>query len=772
MRKGMLGLLLAPLLLALLLWLTLPWTAAYLLTRWLEQHGFEQPQLELRHPSWQHLQIDRFSARQTGVGRQLTLTAEQLELRFSPLALLRGQLRELRIHQLRLDITADASLRGRLDQLEQRQQLDLAPFDPARLFQLAPSQRLVIARLDLHYQAPEQPLWRAQGNLDLAPELLQARLQLLRAQQPIGYLDLNLDPALNLALSLSRDGTYLLRSAHRLEVAPGHWQLRSDLRLDSAALAHWLPALAADLSLPLESLSGPLQLHTRLTLPDPLPTDPAVLLDQLQAQGQAHLDLTGAAGPDLAAAALSLPVEAALTDGQLQLQLGTPARLQLQGLNGPSAQLEALQLQLEQPLRLQGPWRQPSAWQLSPLALRLTPTGLTTAAPLAIEWQPLRLRLAPGPLLRPRYPLQLDLPGVRLQPPGQPAIELAAQAALTLDSARRQLEADGELRALQGQLHLHLQGQLQADGQGRVHFTLPTTPAPALYRALRPWLPPALDPLAVSAGQLSARGRLELEASGWTLQARPQLRDLDLIWDQHTRVHDVDLSQQLEWHASGRLSSQGQLEIAHSDVGLRLFGPRLDFTLAVPPAGAPRLSLSAFSLSALDGIIAVPPLSFNPLQPQIDTRIAVSALALERLLALYPQQGLYGQGLLGGALPLRLDGHQLSIRQGQLISQGEGGVIRYRPTADVALMGQQNPGIQLALDALTDFRFDLLDLTLDYAPDGEAVMRARLKGRNPDWQQGRPVDLNLTIEENLLDLLRTLRLSDRVTDAIDRRVRR
>ena len=81
-------------------------------------------------------------------------------------------------------------------------------------------------------------------------------------------------------------------------------------------------------------------------------------------------------------------------------------------------------------------------------------------------------------------------------------------------------------------------------------------------------------------------------------------------------------------------------------------------------------------------------------------------------------------------------------------------------------MGQQNPGIQLALDALTDLRFDLLDLTLDYQPSGDALMRARLKGYNPAWQQGRPVDLNLNIEENLLDLLRTLRLTD------DRRFRR
>lgn len=84
-------------------------------------------------------------------------------------------------------------------------------------------------------------------------------------------------------------------------------------------------------------------------------------------------------------------------------------------------------------------------------------------------------------------------------------------------------------------------------------------------------------------------------------------------------------------------------------------------------------------------------------------------------------------------------------------------------------MGSQNPGIKLALGALTDLRFELLDLSLDYAPNGDTQFRARLKGNNPDWQQGRPIDLNLNIEENLLDLWRTLQLTDKITDSIDRR---
>jgi hypothetical protein len=276
----------------------------------------------------------------------------------------------------------------------------------------------------------------------------------------------------------------------------------------------------------------------------------------------------------------------------------------------------------------------------------------------------------------------------------------------------------------------------------------------------------------VQQGNLSAQGNARISGSSWSLDATPVVHGLNLTWDEHTRIVDLNLTQRLRLDSQGQVRSSGKLEIDHTDSGVRIFGPQLDFDLSLPAAGTPRLSLSSFSLSALDGIIAVPPLSFNPLNPVFETRIAVSALELERLLELYPQEGLYGSGVLGGALPMRIEGDQLNIRGGQLVSQGEGGVIRYRPTPEVRMMGQQNPGIQLALDALTDLRFDLLDLTLDYQPNGDALISARLKGYNPSWQQGRPVDLNLNIEENLLDLLRTLRLTDNVTNAIDRRFRR
>lgn len=773
MRKGLIGLLLCTLLLPVLLWLTLPWTAQYLLQQWLQQQGFEQPRLVIRHPSWQRLQIDRLSVSQRNDGHRLQLQADNIDIRFTPLALLQGKIQELRIERARLEIEADASIRGRLNQLEQQPApLSLALLHPAQLFRYAPSKRLVIAQIELQYNAPEQPEWRARGNLDLEPEQLQSRLQLLRDTRPLGYLDLSLDQHFNLALSLSRDNLYLLRSAHKLTFPDRDWLLRSDLLLDAARLPAWLAQLQPNLELPVQTPSGQVHLSSHVRLPGLLPTRLPDLLNRIDVRLNSRISLTTGTGPGFDSSHTDLTTSARLRDGLLSLSAETGSELGANTIQQPGLSLETLTASLTQPLQLNGHWQHPEGWTHSTLSLELTPGGIQLPQPVGLDLQPVRITLPSGKVLRSQYPLSLNLPDIRLKPADLPALNLSSQTELQLDPARLSLQAHTRISGRQLPVQVEFNTRLDSAMNGSVDFQLPATEVAKLHSALRPWLPPTLSPLTIQQGTLSAKGNARFTADHWSLDATPVVRKVDLTWDEHTRVSELNLTQQLRLTSGGQLSSSGQLDINHTDSGIRIFGPRVDFDLNLPARGSPRLRLSSFSLSALDGIIAVPALSFDPSHPVIDTRIAVSALELERLLALYPQEGLYGSGVLGGALPLRIDGNQVSINQGQLVSQGDGGVIRYQPPPEVVLMGQQNPGIQFALDALTDFRFDLLDLTLNYAPDGEAIMRARLKGHNPDWQQGRAVDLNLNIEENLLDLLRTLRLTDRVTDAIDRRFRR
>lgn len=686
--KKWLGLLfLLPLLLAGLAWLSLPSSAQYLIERWLTEQGFVAPAFNMRHPSWEKLQIDHLSVSQTGDGRRITLSADNIELQFDPLDLLQGRLAELRVQQARLDIVADHSLKGRAEQLQQQPEpIDLTRFHPRQLFNYAPSRRLVIAQLELNYTAPEQPPLTLLGNVDLEPQLLQSRMQIQLDQQPLGYLDLNFDPGYRLQLSLSDTEQSLLQSDLQLSPDIHSWVLEAETIVKTEHLLGALESLQLSLPQEVRRLSGEVTLNSQLALPVQMASDAQTLL-QLDSRHDIAARLRLPGQNSLPSSDLDLLASLTFHDGSIRLQLKPSTRLVLQRPDMPELPPIGLSANL----------------QLLPHAMQVKgPINLRTEEP----------------------PLQLD-------------------TELTLDAH------------LNGQADLHLHPVQLA----------------ALWPTLHPWLPQQTVRPDIHQGQLQARGTLSLSQGSWQLKLQPELTQVSLSLD-NTHIHNLNLDGRVELKPDGQLSARGNFSIDHTDTGLRIYGP--DLTYALTGYGNSRywLQLTPFSLSALDGIVAVPALGFDPLKPELDTRLAVSAFDLSRILELYPQEGLYGSGVLGGELPVRISGSDVSIHNGHLLSGAEGGVIRYQPSPEVVLMGQQNPGIQLALGALTDLRFELLDLKLDYQPNGEANMRARLKGHNPGWQQGRPVDLNLNIEENLLALLRTLQLTGRVTNAIDRRFRR
>ncbi|MFC6669313.1 YdbH domain-containing protein [Marinobacterium aestuariivivens] len=172
----------------------------------------------------------------------------------------------------------------------------------------------------------------------------------------------------------------------------------------------------------------------------------------------------------------------------------------------------------------------------------------------------------------------------------------------------------------------------------------------------------------------------------------------------------------------------------------------------------------------MGGHLDVDSVSINPLSPRLETRVRLERLQLARLLELQQQPGLSGEGELSGVLPLRYDPTGLRVRDGRIGNAGPGR-IRYAPDAGVAALGQSHQGMAMALQALRDFHYEVLSVDLQYAPDGAALMQTRLKGYNPGWNGGRPVDFNINIEQNLLKLLQALQFTGKLTDSIEQRYR-
>ena len=149
--------------------------------------------------------------------------------------------------------------------------------------------------------------------------------------------------------------------------------------------------------------------------------------------------------------------------------------------------------------------------------------------------------------------------------------------------------------------------------------------------------------------------------------------------------------------------------------------------------------------------------------------LQVEGLELQELFKVYPAEGLSGNGTIDGQLPLYIDHGAIYIEAGQLHAR-ESGVLQFQ-SDKIQALGRSNPAMRLVADALDDFHFNLLSSDLSYDQSGKLLLNVRLEGQNPDIEKGRPIHLNINLEEDIPALLASIQLSGQVSDIIQKRVR-
>lgn len=264
---------------------------------------------------------------------------------------------------------------------------------------------------------------------------------------------------------------------------------------------------------------------------------------------------------------------------------------------------------------------------------------------------------------------------------------------------------------------------------------------PTLDKLLQP-RPPHLLPLALGAGE--ADGRIDLNwcsQPAATIEAKGalQLRGATLGWDQ-ARVQSVQGTLQLDGltplHGRINFTSQsGQLA-----TGTSLSDMKVDLAL-----GERSMTVHALHAGLLGGTVHGGPLTLDWPPTGQPLPLVIHGIDLGQLLALPNVHGLSGSGKLNGVLPLVYRAGSLEIPDGRLTSSGTG-TINYAPSAALP----DNPGLQ----ALRNFHFRDLDVTLRYAADGTYRLHNTLEGNNPDFYGGYPIRFKLDINGALPGVFR------------------
>jgi hypothetical protein len=182
------------------------------------------------------------------------------------------------------------------------------------------------------------------------------------------------------------------------------------------------------------------------------------------------------------------------------------------------------------------------------------------------------------------------------------------------------------------------------------------------------------------------------------------------------------------------------------------------------------LEVQLFSVLAntMGGYIAIKPAQINFADQQHELSMLLIGIDIDTLLREQEWEEVIASGKLSGEIPLLINDDGLRVTGGRVYAAEPGGKIQY--TGDVDALSLAAGPAGFVFEALQDFHYGSMNIYPEYSPDGSLKMRLEVRGNNPQVEQGRPINFNINLEQNLLKLRESLRYVDGLNDEIDEKV--
>lgn len=191
------------------------------------------------------------------------------------------------------------------------------------------------------------------------------------------------------------------------------------------------------------------------------------------------------------------------------------------------------------------------------------------------------------------------------------------------------------------------------------------------------------------------------------------------------------------------------------------------------PSGLPVIDVRDFQCDVFGGAVTSPGLLVDLAKPPYRAVFSLRNLDLAKVLSVEQQKGLLGTGTLNGTLPVTGTHDGVTVRDGVVEAQPPGGVIRYASTLESSkLISESDSSLRLVAQALNNFHYTLLRVGVEYAENGMLDLSAQMEGRNPDLKKSPPIQFNLTVQEHVPTLLKSLRLVQDIQEAVERKFKR
>ncbi len=281
--------------------------------------------------------------------------------------------------------------------------------------------------------------------------------------------------------------------------------------------------------------------------------------------------------------------------------------------------------------------------------------------------------------------------------------------------------------------------------------------------------------LALEKGELMLAGGFEWDLAlagkdAVVFSSNIEIKDMDLEYGGY-RLKRGELKVLLAGWPRIRSPQAVEMSWRQFDMGVPVDDIQLRFMLEIEPFQRIfRISGHSLSAKIFGGSVDSRDYSYDVINGNGYMNLNVEALELNQILML-EREDFISTGKLRGSVPVQIEQGKLSVSKGLIAALHPGGMLKYQPSQSVVALIDQNESLKVVVDAMSDFHYHSLEVELEYSPEGELVAKTALKGSNPGYENGREINLNLNLEENLGALLESLRLSEDVTRQIDRKAK-
>jgi len=226
---------------------------------------------------------------------------------------------------------------------------------------------------------------------------------------------------------------------------------------------------------------------------------------------------------------------------------------------------------------------------------------------------------------------------------------------------------------------------------------------------------------------------------------------------------DSEIEVTLDWQAEPSLSP-ASLDIALVDVGFPIKDLHGRFTADISKFA---VDVDSASMTVLGGNVSVDPFRYEFGAVQNQLMLRTQHLQLPLMVGLADLDAVEISGSVSGDIPVTMKNGKIIIDKGLLENDPPGGAIRYGAGEGVV---EDESQLGIVSRTLQNFEFDVLTSEVDYTENGDLKLQMRLTGINPDVDPDQPVILNLAIENNVPQMLRSLQATRSIEDVLEQRL--